>query len=62
MWVTIFFFLALMPWLDPPGVFSFKWDLNNSTATLISALLGFLLQWSAALALGATSATSLMVF
>ncbi|KAL3851112.1 hypothetical protein ACJIZ3_012994 [Penstemon smallii] len=59
--VTIFFLVALMPWLDPPGVLSFKWDLNNTTAVLVSALLGFLLQWSGALALGATSATSHVV-
>ncbi|XP_004148259.1 nucleotide-sugar uncharacterized transporter 2 isoform X1 [Cucumis sativus] len=59
--ITIFFLLALMPWLDPPGVLSFKWDLGSSTAILISALLGFLLQWSGALALGATSATSHVV-
>ncbi|KAL2495944.1 Nucleotide/sugar transporter family protein [Forsythia ovata] len=59
--VTVFFLLALMPWLDPPGVMSFKWDVNNATAILISALLGFLLQWSGALALGATSATSHVV-
>ncbi|KAM4092109.1 hypothetical protein ACB094_06G012400 [Castanea mollissima] len=59
--VTIFFLLALMPWLDPPGILSFKWDLGNSTAILISAALGFLLQWSGALALGATSATSHVV-
>ncbi|GLT79534.1 hypothetical protein SLA2020_510190 [Shorea laevis] len=59
--ITIFFLLALMPCLDPPGLLSFKWNLNNSTAILISALLGFLLQWSGALALGATSATSHVV-
>ncbi|KAH1063080.1 hypothetical protein J1N35_028067 [Gossypium stocksii] len=59
--VTIFFLLALMPWLDPPGVLLFKWDRNNSCAILSSALLGFLLQWSGALALGATSATSHVV-
>lgn len=59
--VTIFFLVALMPWLDPPGVLSFKWDIHNTTAILISALLGFLLQWSGALALGATSATSHVV-
>lgn len=50
--VTIFFLVTLMPWLDPPGVLTFKWDVNNVTAILISALLGFLLQWSGALALG----------
>ncbi|KAF7141994.1 hypothetical protein RHSIM_Rhsim06G0232200 [Rhododendron simsii] len=59
--VTIFFLVALMPWLDPPGGFSFVWNLSNSSAVLISALLGFLLQWSGALALGATSATSHVV-
>ncbi|XP_073148986.1 nucleotide-sugar uncharacterized transporter 2 [Henckelia pumila] len=59
--VTVFFLLALMPCLDPPGVLSFKWDVHNITAILISALLGFLLQWSGALALGATSATSHVV-
>lgn len=50
--MTIFFLLALMPWLDPPGVLSFNWDATNSAAILVSALLGFLLQWSGALALG----------
>ncbi|XP_050215939.1 nucleotide-sugar uncharacterized transporter 2 isoform X2 [Mercurialis annua] len=59
--VTILFLLALMPWLDPPGVLLFKWNLHNSSAVFISALLGFLLQWSGALALGATSATSHVV-
>ncbi|EXC21508.1 putative membrane protein [Morus notabilis] len=59
--ITIFFLVALMPWLDPPGILSFKWDIHNSTVILISALLGFLLQWSGALALGATSATSHVV-
>ncbi|XP_054818611.1 nucleotide-sugar uncharacterized transporter 2 isoform X2 [Prosopis cineraria] len=58
---TIFFLVPLMPWLDPPGVLSFNWDVNSSTAIMISALLGFLLQWSGALALGATSATSHVV-
>lgn len=56
--VTILFLLALMPWLDPPGVVRFKWDIKNSSTIIISALLGFLLQLSGALALGATSATS----
>lgn len=59
--VTVLFLLTLMPWLDPPGVLSFKWDVHNVTAILISALLGFLLQLSGALALGATSATSHVV-
>ncbi|KAJ0102341.1 hypothetical protein Patl1_03868 [Pistacia atlantica] len=59
--ITVFFLVALMPWLDPPGALSFKWDLNNSSAILISALLGFFLQWSGALALGATSAIAHVV-
>ncbi|KAH0773975.1 hypothetical protein KY290_011112 [Solanum tuberosum] len=59
--VTIFFLVPLSPLLDPPGVLSFKWDIHNTSAILISALLGFLLQWSGALALGATSATSHVV-
>lgn len=59
--ITIFFLLALMPWLDPPGVLSFQWNISNSSAILVSAALGFLLQWSGALALGATSATSHVV-
>lgn len=59
--ITIFFLLALMPWLDPPGVLSFKWNVSNSSAVMVSAALGFLLQWSGALALGATSATSHVV-
>lgn len=53
--VTVLFLLALMPWLDPPGVLLFKWNLHNSSAVLISALLGFLLQWSGALTLGCVS-------
>ncbi|XP_057519417.1 nucleotide-sugar uncharacterized transporter 2-like [Amaranthus tricolor] len=59
--VTIFFLLALMPWLDPPGVLSFQWTVRNSSAVMVSAVLGFLLQWSGALALGATSATAHVV-
>ncbi|KNA12151.1 hypothetical protein SOVF_128200 [Spinacia oleracea] len=59
--VTIFFLVALMPWLDPPGVLSFNWNVSNSSAVMVSAVLGFLLQWSGALALGATSATSHVV-
>ncbi|CAN6559055.1 unnamed protein product [Malus baccata var. baccata] len=50
--VTILFLLALMPWLDPPGVLLLKWDFNYSTAILTSAVLGFQLRWSGALALG----------
>lgn len=50
--VTIFFLLALMPLLDPPGLLLFNWNFRNSCAIIISALFGFLLQWSGALALG----------
>uniref|UniRef100_M8BKC3 Sugar phosphate transporter domain-containing protein n=1 Tax=Aegilops tauschii TaxID=37682 RepID=M8BKC3_AEGTA len=59
--ITIFFFLVLMPVMDPPGLLAFNWNFNNSCAIMISALLGFLLQWSGALALGATSALSHVV-
>ncbi|KAM3243300.1 hypothetical protein ACQJBY_055323 [Aegilops geniculata] len=59
--VTIFFLLALMPLLDPPGLLLFNWNFRNSCAIVISALFGFLLQWSGALALGATSALSHVV-
>ncbi|PKA51200.1 putative membrane protein [Apostasia shenzhenica] len=59
--ITIFFFMALMPLLDPPGLVSFNWNFSNSVVIFFSALLGFLLQWSGALALGATSATSHVV-
>ncbi|GFZ08660.1 nucleotide/sugar transporter family protein [Actinidia rufa] len=59
--ITLFFLVTLMPWLDPPGVINYNWNLYNSTIIGISALLGFLLQWSGALALGATSATTHVV-
>ncbi|TVU03314.1 hypothetical protein EJB05_51161, partial [Eragrostis curvula] len=59
--ITIFFFIVLMPLLDPPGFWSFSWNFKNSCAVIISALFGFLLQWSGALALGATSALSHVV-
>ncbi|XP_073150813.1 nucleotide-sugar uncharacterized transporter 1-like [Henckelia pumila] len=59
--ITLFFLLMLMPSLDPPGVLSFDWSLHNSAAIGASAFLGFLLQWSGALALGATSATTHVV-
>ncbi|KAK1292802.1 hypothetical protein QJS10_CPB17g00459 [Acorus calamus] len=50
-----------MPLLDPPGLLSFNWDLTNTSLIFLSTLFGFLLQWSGALALGATSATSHVV-
>ncbi|CAN6482356.1 unnamed protein product [Victoria cruziana] len=56
--VTLLFLAALMPWLDPPGVLLFDWSFRNTVTIFISAVLGFLLQLSGALALGATSATS----
>nr|CAB3470350.1 unnamed protein product [Digitaria exilis] len=59
--ITIFFFIVLMPLLDPPGLLSFNWNFKNSSAIIISGLFGFLLQWSGALALGATSALAHVV-
>ncbi|KAL8489001.1 hypothetical protein ACS0TY_024585 [Phlomoides rotata] len=59
--ITLFFLVMLMPYLDPPGVLSFGWNLNNCAVIGGSAVLGFLLQWSGALALGATSATTHVV-
>ncbi|XP_052183527.1 nucleotide-sugar uncharacterized transporter 2 isoform X2 [Diospyros lotus] len=59
--ITLFFLVTLMPWLDPPGIFHYNWSFYNSATIGISALLGFLLQWSGALALGATSATTHVV-
>ncbi|XP_044470894.1 nucleotide-sugar uncharacterized transporter 1 isoform X2 [Mangifera indica] len=59
--ITMLFLVSLIPILDPPGVLSFDWNLTNTLAILMSAFLGFLLQWSGALALGATSAISHVV-
>lgn len=59
--ITIFSLVAGMPWLDPPGLLSFDWNLPHVLAIIFSAVLGFLLQWSGALALGATSATTHVV-
>ncbi|KAG8363094.1 hypothetical protein BUALT_Bualt12G0057100 [Buddleja alternifolia] len=59
--ITLFFLVMLMPSLDPPGVLSFDWSIYNSSIIGGSAVLGFLLQWSGALALGATSATTHVV-
>ncbi|KAK7820775.1 nucleotide-sugar uncharacterized transporter 1 [Quercus suber] len=50
--ITLLFLVALIPLLDPPGALSFDWNFNNTLAILTSAVLGFLLQWSGALALG----------
>ncbi|PIM98327.1 Glucose-6-phosphate/phosphate and phosphoenolpyruvate/phosphate antiporter [Handroanthus impetiginosus] len=59
--ITLFFLVMLMPSLDPPGVLSFNWNFYNCATIGGSAVLGFLLQWSGALALGATSATTHVV-
>ncbi|KAL3819578.1 hypothetical protein ACJIZ3_005483 [Penstemon smallii] len=59
--ITLFFLVMLMPSLDPPGVLSFDWSFNNCATIGGSAVLGFLLQWSGALALGETSATTHVV-
>ncbi|XP_048228062.1 nucleotide-sugar uncharacterized transporter 1 isoform X2 [Ricinus communis] len=50
--ITLFFLASLIPFLDPPGVFSYQWNDSNTLLILVSAFLGFLLQWSGALALG----------
>ncbi|CAI0554985.1 unnamed protein product [Linum tenue] len=59
--ITLVFLTALIPFLDPPGVFSYDWTFSNTTLIITSALFGFLLQWSGALALGATSPVSHVV-
>lgn len=59
--ITVLSLIALMPCLDPPGLLSFAWNFSNTLAIFVSAIVGFLLQWSGALALGATSATSHVV-
>lgn len=59
--ITVFFLVTMMPSLDPPGVLSFDWSFYNSSIIGASAVLGFLLQWSGALALGETSATTHVV-
>ncbi|KDP46643.1 hypothetical protein JCGZ_13599 [Jatropha curcas] len=59
--ITLFFLASLIPFLDPPGVLSYHWNANNALLIIVSAFLGFLLQWSGALALGATSAISHVV-
>jgi len=50
--ITLIFLAAMLPCLDPPGVLSFDWNLSNILVIFASAVLGFLLQWSGALALG----------
>lgn len=59
--ITVFFSVVMMPWLDPAGVLSFNWNFRNTSTIFMSAILGFLLQWSGALALGATSAITHVV-
>ncbi|KAL8149440.1 nucleotide-sugar uncharacterized transporter 1-like [Apium graveolens] len=56
--ITLFFLVIMMPYLDPPGVLSFDWSFSNTSVILASAILGFLLQWSGALALRETSAVT----
>ncbi|RDX68498.1 Nucleotide-sugar uncharacterized transporter 1 [Mucuna pruriens] len=56
--ITLIFLAAMLPCLDPPGVLSFDWNLSNSMVIFASAILGFLLQWSGALALGLGGALS----
>ncbi|KAI9112553.1 hypothetical protein K1719_016476 [Acacia pycnantha] len=51
----------MFPCLDPPGVLSFNWNFQNTLVIFASAVIGFLLQWSGALAIGATSAISHVV-
>ncbi|KAB5551955.1 hypothetical protein DKX38_009266 [Salix brachista] len=50
--ITLFFLATLIPFFDPPGVLSYDWNFRNTVLILSSAVLGFLLQWSGALALG----------
>ncbi|XP_052479100.1 nucleotide-sugar uncharacterized transporter 1 isoform X4 [Gossypium raimondii] len=58
--ITLVFLVFMIP-LDPPGLLAFHWSFSSTSAILMSAFLGFLLQWSSALALGATSAISSVV-
>lgn len=50
--ITLLFLVVMIPWLDPPGILSFDWNFHSAMAIFLSAILGFLLQWSGALALG----------
>ncbi|XVE86470.1 hypothetical protein DITRI_Ditri18aG0036900 [Diplodiscus trichospermus] len=50
--ITFFFLVFMIPFLDPPGALAFHWSFSNTAAILMSAFLGFLLQWSSALTLG----------
>ncbi|XP_013622817.1 PREDICTED: uncharacterized membrane protein At1g06890 isoform X1 [Brassica oleracea var. oleracea] len=59
--ITLLFLVSMIPFLDPPGALSFDWSLANTFAIFVSAFLGFFLQWSGALALGATSAITHVV-
>ncbi|KAE9587692.1 hypothetical protein Lal_00021910 [Lupinus albus] len=59
--ITLVFLGAMLPSLDPPGVLLFDWNFRNTLVIFSSAVLGFLLQLSGALALGATSAISHVV-
>ncbi|TYH66664.1 hypothetical protein ES332_D06G138900v1 [Gossypium tomentosum] len=59
--ISLICLLIMIPTLDPPGAFSYSWNYINTSMILISGVSGFLLQWSAAFALGATSAISHVV-
>ncbi|XVE71932.1 hypothetical protein DITRI_Ditri10aG0190800 [Diplodiscus trichospermus] len=59
--ISLLCLLIMIPLLDPPGALSYNWNFINTSMILISGVFGFLLQWSAALALGATSAISHVV-
>ncbi|XLT05922.1 hypothetical protein HN51_044671 [Arachis hypogaea] len=50
--ITLIFLAAMMPCLDPLGVLSFGWNFGNTPVIFGSAILGFLIQWFGALALG----------
>ncbi|MBA0707416.1 hypothetical protein Golax_019463 [Gossypium laxum] len=49
--ITLVFLVFMIP-LDPPGLLAFHWSFSSTSAILMSAFLGFLLQWSSALTLG----------
>ncbi|KAK8991136.1 hypothetical protein V6N11_062160 [Hibiscus sabdariffa] len=59
--ISLFCLLVMIPMMDPPGALSYNWNFINTSMILTSGVFGFLLQWSGALALGATSAISHVV-
>ncbi|XP_021650095.2 nucleotide-sugar uncharacterized transporter 1 isoform X1 [Hevea brasiliensis] len=60
--ITLVFLASLIPFLDPPGVFTYHWNAINTLLILGSAFLGFLLQWSGALALGSQKYAKRILF